>query len=454
MPPTAGRTITKTPHAAGRDVGPALTRHVRQLVRLDTSNPPGNESLVTDYVAHELDQIGIEYETFEAAPGRANLVARLRGAGEQAPVMLIAHADVVGATPEGWDHPPFAGELIDGEVWGRGTLDMKGHIATHMVVLETLKRSRTRLRGDVVLLITCDEEAGSRLGAHWLWEHHHHLFDAQVAFNEGGGQRFTTPGGPVYTAQVAEKGIARIRIHARGTGGHASIPRNDNAVLTLGRALARLADWRPDTVLTQGSHRLLAALARQHPGPIGDSITRCATDPSWDDLAALPIDPRLREFVLAGTHNTAVPTMLQASPRLNVTPHTAIATLDARLLPGQQPADWARRIQDVIGNDVQVELVRGRSGVESSISHSTLDAVDQVLGQLDPGAHLLPYISSASSDARALPGFPVLGFFPSRHGVDKMNLIHGTNERVRIDDLRFAHDFLTQITTTLLTPGD
>lgn len=432
-----------------REVRDAIVRHVCALVRLDTSNPPGNELLVAQYLAAELAASGIEHHVLESAPGRANLVARVPGTGAEPPLMLLAHADVVGARPEGWTHPPFSGAVVDGEVWGRGTLDMKGHIASHLVLLQLLAARDVRLSGDVVLVVTADEEAGSHLGAHWLWEHHRPLVEAEVAFNEGGGQRFVTPGGPLYTVQVAEKGTARLRVTARGTGGHASIPRADNAVLTLARALARLGDWAAPSVLTPATQRLLAVLRDHHEPPAAAALAALLAEPTWHAASTLPVDPVLRDYVVAGLHNTAVPTVLTASDRVNVAPATASAVLDGRLVPGQQPDDWAAVVQRVVGDLATVELVQGRPGVAAAGEDDVLRAIDHVLDGVEPGARALPYVSSAASDARALPGVRVLGFFPSASDADMMRMIHGVDERARISDLLFAHRCLLELVLLL-----
>ncbi|MFI8276841.1 M20/M25/M40 family metallo-hydrolase [Streptomyces sp. NPDC085929] len=210
------------------------------MIRLDASNPPGREIAIARYVSRELSRSGIAHSVLESEPGRANLVARLPRSGREPPLMLLGHADVVGARPEAWSRPPFSGEVAEGRVWGRGALDMKGQIAASLLIVQLLAGHRIPLRRDVLLVVTAGEEAGSRLGAYWLWENHRRLVEAEFAFNEGGGQRFVTPGGPVYTVQVAEKGSARMRVTARGPGGHASVPRSEASVFTLAEALLRL----------------------------------------------------------------------------------------------------------------------------------------------------------------------------------------------------------------------
>lgn len=417
-----------------------VVRRLSDLVQLDTTNPPGNESLVTAYVSRELAAAGVPAVVLESAPGRANLVARLRGAGTGPTVMLLAHADVVGASPDGWTHPPFSGRVVDGEIWGRGSLDMKAHLASWLTVVTGLAARRVPLSGDVLLVVTADEEAGSRLGAHWLVEHHPDLVRADLAFCEGGGQRIPTAAGPLYTVQVGEKGTATVRVTASGTGGHASMPRPDNAVLVLAGALHRLGEARSRSVPTGTTDRMLEVLAASTADPrVRAALLDVRRQPTFEAAVDLPLEPFLRDFVVAGLHNTAVPTRLSGSDRVNVAPAEASAVLDCRLVPGQRPEDWMEHLRTVMGGQVRVELVRGRVGRAAPPVDDLLAVVDEVLDEVDPGARALPYLNSAATDARAFPGLRVLGFFPSASDRDLMRLIHGVDERALISDVMHGH---------------
>lgn len=428
-----------------------LVSHLSALIRLDTSNPPGNEIAVARHLSRELSRSGIAHQVLESEPGRANLVARLPGTGDEPPLMLLGHADVVGAQAGGWSRPPFSGEVADGCVWGRGALDMKGQVAASLLVMQLLAAHRIPLRRDLLLVVTADEEAGSRLGASWLRENHRSLVEAEFAFNEGGGQRFVTPGGPVYTVQVAEKGSARMRITARGPGGHASVPRAESAVFTLAEALLRLRAFAPETVLHPTARRMLGTLADLHPGTGAAAIQRLVQAPTWARAHSLPIDPVLREFVVAGLHNTATPTMLAAGHRQNVVPTEASVVLDGRLLPGDLPDRWVAEVQRAVGDAVEVSLLHGR------VSHTVHDDAEllRVLGDTvaahEPGARVLPYINPAATDARAFPDTKVVGFFPSASDADIMRLIHAPDEHARITDLMFGGKCLLDAVLRLST---
>lgn len=428
-----------------------LVGHLSELVRLDTSNPPGNEIAVARYISRELRRYGIRHTVLESEPGRANLVARLPGSGDEPPLMLLGHADVVGARAEQWSRPPFSGDVADGRVWGRGSLDMKGQIAASLLIMQLLAAHKVPLRRDVLMVVTADEEAGSRLGAYWLWEHHRSLVEAEVAFNEGGGQRFLTPGGPVYTVQVAEKGSARMRITATGRGGHASLPRPDAAVFGLAEALVRLRDFAPPSVLLPTSRRMLHTLAELHPGDAGEAVRRLVEEPTWDGARSLPIDPLLREFVVAGLHNTATPTLLSGGRRLNVVPTEASVVLDGRLLPGERPEEWAAQVQEAVGDGVEVALLQGRVSAGAHDDAELLRVLDLVVAGQEQGARVLPYINSASTDARAFPETKVIGFFPSASDADIMRLIHGVDEHAQVSDVMFGGRCLLEAVVRLAT---
>ncbi|MFJ8666303.1 M20/M25/M40 family metallo-hydrolase [Streptomyces sp. NPDC093600] len=415
-----------------------LVDHLSALIRLDTSNPPGNEITVARYLSRELARSGISHQILEAEPGRANLVARLPGTGRGAPLMLLGHADVVGAQPGQWSRPPLSGEAANACVWGRGALDMKGQIAASLLIMQLLAAHRVALRRDLLLVVTADEEAGSRLGAYWLWENHRSLVEAEWAFNEGGGQRLMTPGGPLYTVQVAEKGSARMRITARGPGGHASVPRLDAAVFTLVEALMRLRAFAPRSMRHPVAHRMLSTLADLHPGAGAQAIEHLLTNPTWAKANSLPIDPVLREFVVAALHNTATPTLLSAGQRPNVVPVEASAVLDGRLLPGELPEHWVAEVQKAVGDRVEVSLLHGRVSHAACDDPEILRVLSETVAAHEPGARILPYINPAATDARAFPDTKVVGFFPSASDADIMRLIHAPDEHARISDLMFG----------------
>ncbi|MGH2534342.1 MAG: M20/M25/M40 family metallo-hydrolase [Thermomicrobiales bacterium] len=428
--------------AAAREV----TDHLQALLRFDTTNPPGNESIAADYLAATLHREGIESRIVESTPGRGNLVARLRADNPSArPLLLMGHTDVVGVERDQWTHDPFSGDLDDGFLWGRGALDMKGQVAAELVTVLLLKRGGVRLERDVIFAAFADEETGGRHGAAWVWDHHRDLIDAEFAINEGGGWPATIGRRRFYLCQVGEKGAARLRLTARAEPGHASVPLDDTAMARLGQALVRLHHWQPPTIICRSVHQMLETVAEAF-GPDGSAmIRRILANPSWEALRALPLDDEYRRMLRATTRNTAVPTIVRGGHRINVIPSEVVLDVDGRILPGEEPEAWRRQVQEVVGDQVEVTLLSRESGIEADPASPLFDAIAETMTELDPGSAVAPYLTSGGTDARHLPDVKVYGFFPigpndrtALYGT----LVHGHDERIAIDDLAFSNRFL------------
>jgi acetylornithine deacetylase/succinyl-diaminopimelate desuccinylase-like protein len=415
-----------------------VTGHLQALLRIETVNPPGNEIEAARYLAGVAQEAGIPFEIAEGQPGRGNFVARLTGNGSGRPVILLGHTDVVSVEREKWTHDPFGGDLADGYVWGRGAIDMKNQVAANLIVLLLLRREGVALGRDVIMAATADEEAGSVWGARWLWEHRRDLVDAEYGLNEVGGQLLEINGRRFYTIQVGEKGYARMRLTARAAPGHASVPRDDTAMYRLGKALVRLHEFERPTIITPPIAQLLRTLAPAWGGEWVAKVERMLEQPRWADLATLPLDEGTLLSLRATTHNTAVPTIVKGGHRINVIPSEISVDIDGRVLPGQDAADWARQVQEAVGDEVEVALVQGGPGVAADPASPFYDAIAATMGELDPGAGLAPFLVSGGTDARAMPGVKVYGFMPSQTGDDPLALAHGHDERTRVSDLLFA----------------
>jgi acetylornithine deacetylase/succinyl-diaminopimelate desuccinylase-like protein len=413
-----------------------VVTHLQALLRINTVNPPGNEIEAAQYLATVTQNAGIAGELAGATPARQNYVARVRSNGAGRPVMLLGHMDVVGVEESQWSHPPFGGDIADGYVWGRGAVDMKGQVAANLVVMLLLQRSGIRLGRDVIMAATADEEAGSHLGARWLWQHRRDLVDAEYALNEGGGQLVDVNGQHLYTIEVGEKGKARMCITARAAPGHASIPLDDTAIYRLGQALVRLHAFQPPTIVTEPVARMLQVLGQAY-GLEAAAVDALLEHPSWPALAALPLDADLRAHLRAATHNTAVPTILRGGHRINVIPSEVSVDVDGRVLPGQDPDAWVAQVQQAVGDTVEVTLLEGEPGIASDPASPFFDVIGQALDAADPGARLLPDLVTGGTDARAFPGMKVYGFMPTRDPATA-RLAHSHDERARIDDLVFA----------------
>jgi acetylornithine deacetylase/succinyl-diaminopimelate desuccinylase-like protein len=419
-----------------------VTQHLQALLRINTVNPPGNETEAAQYLASVAREAGIPYEIAEGTPGRGNFVARIKGApsgpGAARPLILMGHTDVVSVEPDKWTHDPFGGDIADGYIWGRGAVDMKNQVAANLMTLLLLQREGTPLARDIIMAAVADEEAGSVWGAKWLWEHRRDLIDAEYGLNEAGGQLVEVNGRRFYTVQVGEKGYARMRLTARAAPGHASIPRDDTAMYRLGKALVRLHEFERPIIITDSIALMLRTLAPAWGGEYIQRVEQILAQPHWDDVAALPLNDGMRLSLRATTHNTAVPTIVHGGHRINVIPSEIALDIDGRILPGQDAAAWARQVQEAVGDEVTVELVQGGSGIAADPASPFYAAMEATMGDLDPGAKLLPFLVSGGTDARAVPGIKVYGFMPGQSGEDALALAHGHDERARVDDLLFA----------------
>jgi acetylornithine deacetylase/succinyl-diaminopimelate desuccinylase-like protein len=418
-----------------------------ELIRIDTTNPgdpsaPGRERPAAEYVAARLAEVGYEPEYVESAPGRGNVVLRLPGAEPARGALLVhGHLDVVPADASEWAVHPFSGEVRDGCVWGRGAVDMKGMLAMMIAVARAYRRDGVRPRRDLVFAFVADEEAGGFLGARWLVEHRADLFDGVTeAISEVGGFSLTVGGRRAYLVQTAEKGVAWIRLAARGPAGHGSLLYAEHAIGTLAAAVARLQAHRFPVVLTE---------------PVRDLLTGLA------DLRGVPFDPADPGAVLDGLgpvarllgaslRDTANATILDAGYAPNVVPATARATIDGRFLPGREDA-YRAELGSVLGPDVAVEW-DSLPGVQTTLTGDLADAIAAAIAAEDPGATLLPYLMPASTDAKAFArlGIRHLGFAPLRlpPDLDFTALFHGTDERVPVEALEFGTRVLHRLLRT------
>lgn len=432
------------------DVSGEVAGHLQALLRCETVNPPGNETLAAEYLIEVLGEAGIEAEIVGVNAERGNVIGRLRAANAtKRPLLLTGHIDVVSVERDKWAHDPFGGEIIDGEIWGRGALDMKGQVAAELMVMLLLKRQGVALDRDIIFAAFADEEAGGREGAAWLWKHHRELIDAEYGINEGGGSTPMELGGTYfYPCQAGEKGVARLRITARGEPGHASVPLDNTAMERIGAALARLTAWEPETRLTEPVRQMLETMAPAF-GPDGPAqVAAIVANPTWEAIAALPVDEDTRLMLRATTRNTAVPTIIHGGHRINVIPSEVVLDVDGRILPGQDPEEWRDIVQGVVGDEVEVALLSREKGIAADPASPFFDAIAETMAELVPGAAVAPFLLSGGTDARHLPDIKVYGFFPfppSERGAQNNSLVHGHNERIAVEDLTFATRFIYEV---------
>ncbi len=424
-------------------------RHLQALLRLETVNPPGRELLAADYLAGVLQAEGLDPVVLESAPGRGNVIARLKGSGEAPPLLLYGHTDVVAAEAARWTHPPFGGEEHAGFIWGRGALDMKGSVAQQLVALLTLKRQGVRLKRDVIFAATADEEVGGPDGKGLLWlvRHHPDLIRAEFGLTELGGYNMDFAGASVYPIQVAEKGTVWLKVRAHGRPAHASQPHTDNSVVRLARAVADLGRHGLGYRLTEAAAGMLTALAAAAGGELGHLLGELAAPRFADDILAGAFhDHPLRPMLTAITHNTATPTGLTAGYQTNVIPATAEAVIDGRNLPGTSTEAFLAELRMVMGADLEYEVTLESPPLETSQHTPLYGLLARTLQRHAPGAAVVPYMMTGATDAKylALLGVPSYGFAPIQlpAGFDFMSLMHSHDERAPIAGLGWGTQVL------------
>jgi acetylornithine deacetylase/succinyl-diaminopimelate desuccinylase-like protein len=423
--------------------GQEVVELLRALLRFDTTNPPGNEAECVEFLAERLRAGGVEPEVLTSAPGRANLVARLRGDGSAPPLLLNGHVDVVAAEADRWRHPPFAGEVHDGAVWGRGAVDMKHMVAMSVVVVGLLARLGAPLRRDLVLAAVADEEAGCAAGSAWLVDHHPDKVRAEYALGEVGGATIYLGGRPVYPIQVAEKGTCWLRATARGATGHGSIPRDDNAVVRLAEFLAMVGRRRLPLHPSPEVRRFVAALAAVQ-DRAGRAVLPLLLRPR---LSGLVLDRAVRDPGAARTlnavlRNTVTPTVVHAGHKTNVIPGRAVAELDGRIAVGSSEAELLAEVRALAGPGIELELVVPSHPPTVSPAGTELFAIlAGVVAEHHPGAVAVPSVIPGFTDAKywSRLGTACYGFAPVRlepADGDFGALFHGDDERVPVAGLQ------------------
>jgi acetylornithine deacetylase/succinyl-diaminopimelate desuccinylase-like protein len=407
----------------------------RDLVRIDTTNfgdgsGPG-ERKAAEHVAALPSDVGIDAQVFESDPGRTSLVARW-GTGRGEPLLLHGHLDVVPANADDWRVHPFSGEIRDGYLWGRGAVDMKDFDAMVLSVVRARARAGALPDRPLVLCFTADEEAGGHKGAEHLVRNHADLFaDCRDAVGEVGGWSATVRGRRLYLIEAAEKGMAWMRLTAKGNAGHGSMVHPDNAVTELAAAVARLGRHEWPVRLTPSMQVLLSAVGQV----AGVEPTPANAEALVEEFGSAA---RMLGAVIRHTTN---PTMLGAGYKVNVVPGEATAHVDGRFLPGYEDEFFAT-LAELVGENVSVSYVSRQHALENTFDGDVADAITASLLEADPGALVAPYLMSAGTDAKHWKklGIRSFGFVPLRlpPDLDFTALFHGVDERVPVDALEFG----------------
>jgi acetylornithine deacetylase/succinyl-diaminopimelate desuccinylase-like protein len=444
----AGPAVAQTRAPDFEALGFEAAERLSEYIRVKTVNPPGNETAGARWLQQALAREGIESQIFESSPGRGNLYARLPGTGAKRPIVLLSHIDVVPATDSAWRVGPWSGERSMGAVWGRGALDMKGTAIVELMTMIALKRRGVPLSRDVILVANADEETNSS-GAEWFAAEKKDLLqNAEFLLNEGGHNRLGPEGRTeYYGVGVTEKVPYWVRISAQGSPGHGSIPRPDNASARLSRALGRIAAYQTPIKLTPPAEKYFKDLATREPDPLR---RRWLADPA----AALRNAIAVRWFTSnlyynAILRNTISITVLHGSDKTNVIPPEASAELDVRLLPGERPADFVRDLRQVIADSlVTITPLRPeREATTSPLDGALMDAIRDAVQTMEPGALLTTPMLSGYTDSyyyRAI-GIGAYGVSPFRLSEEDARTVHGNDERVTVENLRFGVEFFYRI---------
>jgi acetylornithine deacetylase/succinyl-diaminopimelate desuccinylase-like protein len=427
-------------------------RLCQALLRMDTTNPPGNERICADYLAASLAEVGYQPELLEAGPSRTNLIVRHRGTGAKPPLLLTGHLDVVEADPSTWRRPPFSGDEFEGCLWGRGAIDMKNMVAMCTAIMRRLAATRTVLARDVIFAAVADEEAGCDYGSRFLVEQHRAKIEAEYAIGEAGGFSLHVGATTFYPVQVAEKGLCWIRARVTGTSGHGSMPRHDSAVTRLGEALAALGTAQLPVHPTRYVADFLDVLRSRQPALIQPLLKLVSRPRLLARFARLwPDAPIVRSFS-ALLSNTAAATVVRAGNKTNVIPGVAEFEIDGRTLPGQTDDDLLRELREVLGPHVELEIIQSAPPtVTEPIASPLYDAIKHQVELRDPGAIVVPYMLPGFTDGKYFTqtGARWYGFSPVKierdSGIRFADMFHGNNERVPIAGLTWGVEVLDAV---------
>ncbi|MBA2537519.1 MAG: M20/M25/M40 family metallo-hydrolase [Actinobacteria bacterium] len=423
-----------------------VTELLSALIRLDTVNPPGSETHAAELLRMYLQEAGVECELYAKVPERASLVARIPGGADGKRLLLLSHTDTVLADPAEWSVDPWSGVVRDGEIWGRGALDMKSQVAANAVAIASLAREGFEPNGDLIFAATADEEVGtSDFGLSWLCREHPDAVRADYAINEGGGDRAIVNGRAVYLCATAEKMSSPFLLRVRGRSGHASIPGiADNALVKAARLIERLGTFAPETRLLPETEAFLTTMFGESPsgGEVQDRLREL------DGSLAGMVEPMLAL--------TVSPTMIEASQKRNVIPAICDVTCDCRLLPGQSQDEAEEAIRAWLGDeDYELHWIEGVGGTRSSPHTPLWDAIAGWVEREEQGAAVVPVVLPGFTDSHYLReafGTIAYGFFPMRMMEPEMasRLVHSADERIPVDDLELGTRFMIAISREML----
>jgi acetylornithine deacetylase/succinyl-diaminopimelate desuccinylase-like protein len=429
-----------TPPAAASDIHTRPGELLRNLIRFDTSNPPGNERGCIAYIDGLIQAVGIDTKLVGRDPERPNLFARIEGRGAAAPLLLYGHVDVVPTAGQKWSHPPFEAVEQDGYIWGRGAVDMKGGVAMMLAAFLRAVSEGLEPAGDVIFCAMCDEEALGGYGAKWLVSKHPEQFHGvRYAISEFGGFASYFGGKRFYPIQVAEKQVCTVRATLHGPAGHGSMPLRGGTMAALGRVLERLDRKRLPVHVTPIVRQMVETVAKQSSGATG-FLMRQLANPVFTDRILDRLGDRGR-MLDALLHNTASPTVIETDPKFNVIPGQIELILDARLLPGLAPEDMVNELGDLLGEGVELEVIHHEPS-RSQPDMALYEMLAEILEQADPDSKAMPLLMPGITDGRFLSqlGVQTYGFLPMNvpPEFNFWEVIHAADERVPVAAVAFG----------------
>jgi len=432
--------------------------HFKSMVQLDSSNPPGNETIVAEYLRDALTRAGIVNEVYVLEPLRANIVARIRGNGSKAPILIMAHTDVVGVQPENWSVDPFAAVERDGYIYGRGTLDDKDTVTAGLMTMLLLKRSGIELDRDVIFLAEAGEEGTTHVGVDFMVNEHWDAIDAEYCLAEGGGT--VARNGEVQYVSIAttEKFPMRVTLIARGTAGHGSVPRLDNAVRALADAVAKVSAMRTPLRLNATTRTYFERLATISPEEDAARYRGLLDPAQQQQVARYFAEHEPHHYSLLRT--SVVPTIMNAGFRRNVIPSEGQATFDIRALPDEDPPAFYAEIERVVANpnvEIVPEAIYRPASPPSRIDNEMFAVLEEVTAQLYPGAVTFPTMLTGATDMAQVraKGTQCYGLGPVREESDIASGggAHGDDERIQANSLpQLVQFFWYAVTKIAATP--
>lgn len=440
-----------------------ITTLLSELIKINTTNPPGNEIQAAKFLAKNLEKDGFKCELFESDPGRGSVVTRLKGAGDKPSLLLLSHLDVVAANPKEWSVNPFSGAVQDGFVWGRGALDMKSMTAIEAVTIKLLRRNNVKLKGDVILAATADEERGGEAGAGFLVHNHKEKVQAKYVLNEGGGMGIPFGKKVFYTIQTTEKGIHWFKVKAKGKPGHGSVPGiADNAIMRMSKVAEKLGNYRAKITFVPAVKQNLLELAKESES-IRQTVTLMLEKPeSADQILDMlaQTDKVMAEEIRARLRMTVIPTIIHGGVKENIIPSECEAVFDCRILPGQTPSGAMDEIKglltDVGLDKLEFETIQANDPSESSDDTPLYRLIIDTMKEFDPTCSVAPVMLTGGTDSRFFrrEGSICYGFQPIRPDMpygEMLKSVHGIDERISIANLVFGTSILYSIVERFMT---